>query len=295
MKIEIMASIVTYNPDISKLEKTIHSVIDQVEEIFIVDNHSENILQIEDLKEKYEETGFARINIKTNEANNGIAKALNQALSYANENSYIWVLTLDQDSECLPGMVEKMLDYYINNSDKEKIIIISPRYIDKNFDLSIENRIELKSSVSVLTTITSGSLTNVILAHEIGGFKEELFIDHVDNEFCLRAKNAGLSIIQLNDLVLFHEIGYATKHKFLCKTITTSNHSHVRRYYVIRNSIYMLKKYFVKFPVWVLKSIIWDIVILIRIILYESNKIIKIKYIFKGIKDGIVNKMGPLR
>lgn len=291
----VLASIITYNSDINKLDKTISSIAGQVSELLIVDNNSNNISDIDQLIAKYDQKKICKIHIKKNKTNQGIAAALNQVLNYAAEKSYVWVLTLDQDSECIADMVDQMLFYHQHGQDNEKTIIISPSYTDINITTKIEKRDTGNGARSVLTTITSGSLTNVNFALEIGGFMDKLFIDHVDHEFCLRAKKMGFSIIELADLELKHEIGHATQHRFLHKIVSTSNHSALRRYYLFRNSIWLFRKYFRDFPRWTLIAMRWNMVIFLRILLYEDDKLIKLNYIFKGVMDGFMNKLGPFR
>ncbi len=50
-KCKVIGTIVTYNPIIKRLEQNIHSVINQVDELIVVDNGSENIEDIISLKD----------------------------------------------------------------------------------------------------------------------------------------------------------------------------------------------------------------------------------------------------
>lgn len=52
-KKDVCAGIITYHPDIVRLRENVNAVIDQVQEIFIVDNGSENLKEIEALIEDY--------------------------------------------------------------------------------------------------------------------------------------------------------------------------------------------------------------------------------------------------
>lgn len=53
MSYKVIASFVSFNPNISKLKKAIDSVYSQVDQIVIVDNGSENILEILNAFDKY--------------------------------------------------------------------------------------------------------------------------------------------------------------------------------------------------------------------------------------------------
>ena len=50
---KIAAGIVTYNPDIKKLEKNIKSIFGQSDSIVICDNGSDNIVQVEKIAFHY--------------------------------------------------------------------------------------------------------------------------------------------------------------------------------------------------------------------------------------------------
>ena len=106
----IYVGIITYNPNIERLNENINAVIDGAE-IIIVDNNSENINDIEYIINKY-----PNIKIIKNSKNLGIAKALNQAMEYGYMNSYDWMLTLDQDSVCPFDYISKMSN--ILNAEK---------------------------------------------------------------------------------------------------------------------------------------------------------------------------------
>ena len=104
--IEVCAGIVTYNPDIKRLQENIAAIVYQVSKVFIVDNCSENVESIEKVIGKY-----ATIVLIKNDQNEGIAKALNQIMLKAKRYGYNWMLTLDQDSVCYSNLVNNYFKY----------------------------------------------------------------------------------------------------------------------------------------------------------------------------------------
>lgn len=281
----VAACIITYNPDLSKLSENIYVIEQQVDKIIIVDNCSRNINQICNLKQRYENI----IVLRKNE-NVGIAEALNIGLDYAYRSGYEWLLTLDQDTKCPFNIVEDLLDTQKMTNYSSKTVIFCPNYIDINS--SQKKIISASDCIDVMTCITSGSLMNIRISKELGGFKSLLFIDHVDHEFCLRAIRKGYKVIKNNSVIIEHEIGNLTEHQFMGFNISTSNHVPVRRYYYSRNSLYIVKNYFRIFPKWCLMCILNNINQVIKISLFEKDKIIKLSYIFQGYKDGILNRYG---
>ena len=128
----------------------------------------------------------------------------------------------------------------------------------------------------------------VDIATKIGGFDENLFIDEVDNEFCYRVKKNGYDILEFPSIILKHSLGHQTFHQILGFHYNTFNHNALRKYYMTRNRIYVLRKY-PEIRCWYIKKIIKDV---IKVVLAENDKKHKINYIIKGMKDGIINHMG---
>lgn len=70
-----------------------------------------------------------------------------------------------------------------------------------------------------------------------------MFIDEVDTEFCYRSQKAGYKIIEFPNVIMKHSLGDRTYHYFLGRKYNTLNHNAIRKYYITRNKIYMIKKY----------------------------------------------------
>lgn len=264
-----LAVIVTYNPEIKRLLENINSIEGQVDEIIIVDNNSKNIEKIKEI------ITLKKINIILNKVNGGIAKALNQALDYAKKNMNKFILTLDQDSICSKNMVENLKKGF---EISEKIAIVSPTIFDINTKKNMTKNLS-EDYEEVEWVITSGSLCKTEYLVGIGGFKEELFIDYVDAEICLNLKNNGYKVMLSKNIVLKHEVGKTEIKKFLNINFYVTNHSAERFYYMLRNLVILLRNYKKEWKLKILKKIMC-------IILFEKDKINKLKKAFYGIKDG---------
>ncbi|MGG2468152.1 glycosyltransferase family 2 protein [Paraclostridium bifermentans] len=285
---KILAAIVTYNPDLERLQKNINAIEPQVEHLIIVDNGSKNINLISRIKGECK----IKIDLIENEENIGIASALNQALDYAYKNNFDWILTLDQDSICDINMISEMKSQY-EKEDNKNIALIAPNILDENITLKpqdIKEGIEYTGPV-----ITSGSLTKTNIAKNIGGFVDKLFIDQVDFDFCLRLKDSGADILKVNRAIIYHQLGEISEHKLFGKTITTTNHSPIRRYYYYRNLIYMYEHHKENHKEWINLEIKHAIKNIPRIILFEKNKTDQIKSITKGILDAKKGKYGQFK
>ena len=265
---------VLYNPT-EEIFENINSYLKELDKLYIVDNSEE---KNEKLKNKIIEFSSKIKYIKLN-GNEGIAKALNIAKNKAIKEDYDWLLTMDQDSKFENEDFSKMLDL-VKKNFKKNIAIFSP------FHKTIGSNYENKKIIEKDTVMTSGNLLNLKIAKKIGDFEEKFFIDEVDHDYCYRIRKANYKIIVLNEVILNHGLGNIKKYKIFLVT----NHNYIRRYYITRNRLYMIKKYSFLKKIYI-KNIIKD---LIKIVLVEKDKIKKLKMIYLGIKDFKNNTTGKI-
>lgn len=143
--------------------------------------------------------------------------------------------------------------------------------------------------------ITSGTLTNAVVFEEIGPFRDELFIDLVDTEYCLRARRAGYRIVGACGATLVHRIGETRARSVLGIRIVATHHAPVRRYYLFRNSTIVMCKYFGIYPHWIIYHGLVLGQTLLGTILLERRKLATLRACYLGIYDGIRRKLGPAR
>jgi rhamnosyltransferase len=198
--------------------------------------------------------------------NIGVAAALNLALKRAIDEGYDWLLTMDQDSFFEDRGFKELKN--VAFSCKEEIAIVSPFHFIK--------KTPKKTSIEEVTiTMTSGNLLRVSAAKKAGLFEEKLFIDSVDNEYCLRLQENGYKIIRANSVILHHQLGKPGPFNIV-------SHDASRRYYITRNMLYVMTKYFPKLFLFGSKELIKSFLL---ILLVEDNKINKFKSMYRGIMD----------
>lgn len=286
----ICAIIVTYNPD-DKIYDRILLIYNQVDKVVIIDNNS----SIECKRELIKISNKLNIHLILNEENLGIARALNQGINYAIKNKYKWILTLDQDSIVDKDLVKNLKLTYKFYPDKNKVGIIGTNFIDKNTGLKYRMiSSATKNWLEVDEVISSGSLYPVTLFNTVGYFREDLFIDQVDNEFCLRVRLNGYKIILSTYIGMLHSMGNMSKHKFFNKQIVCYNYSPLRYYYRTRNRILLAKEYFRKDIIWSLNRVIISVKEFLKVLLYENNKKEKIKFMLLGFLHAILSKYGSI-
>ncbi|MCT1191521.1 glycosyltransferase [Lactococcus lactis] len=272
-KIKILAGIVLFNPEIDRLKMNISAIIDQVDYTILVDNGSKNILDIKKLM-----NDFPNINLIELGDNKGIAFALNKIGQYAVEYEFDYFITLDQDSVVMKNLV-KEYKKYLNLPFMGQLT----NYIEDRNNPIDRSKIILKENGA----ITSSALMPTDVYKSGIKYDDDLFIDKVDFDINIQLKKAGFKSYQIPYVGLLHEVGNQTQHSFLGLKVMTYNHSAMRRYFISRNSIYLIKKYGFREAGGFL---IGDVSRFIKTILYEKDKIKKNKASIKGLRDGIFNK-----
>lgn len=229
----IGAIIVTYNPEIERLEENISAVLEQFHDVLIVDNNSQNIKEIRAVVSKQ-----SAVTIIELDDNMGIAYAQNIGVEYYQNLQNKWVLMLDQDTVIPENAYRRMISLPQFNS--EQTGILGMRYLPIDTDLDVHK---------VTRIIASGNLINIDAWDKVGGFDNELFIDQVDFDFDYKLQLAGFDIWQIDSLKLKHDVGKKPTHihytKFLSKLFNLNivEHSEMRQYYIQRNSLIMKKRY----------------------------------------------------
>lgn len=286
LEIKIAAGIVLYNAEIKRLKQNINAVINQVDYLCLVDNGSDNIDEVLATVREFSNIEVVKLN-----ENKGIAFALNRIVDKAEENGCQWVLTLDQDSVCPSNLIEEYRKYFDYDT---KIAMFTPKITDNN-EASGTN-IDFHNNCEYVTRcISSASLLNVAVCRKVGNFDEIMFIDYVDFDLCQNLLNHGYKILRVNTVALTHEVGKAKEIKLFSilgkvlhikkfkKPLYTYCHSPIRTYYYARNTFYFIAKYKDSIDVKIEKRIFFKWLVLK--IVFEDNKIEKIKAIRKGIKD----------
>ena len=275
MQNRIVAGIVLYNPDIDRLKKNLGVIESQVEKVFLVDNHSNNLEEIKKMLKL-----FSICELIENEKNAGIATALNQLMSEAQNQGYAWLLTLDDDSVCEKDMVGKLTAYM----DKPYAGIICPRAIDDKMIALVKT--ENSRVTMVDSCITAGSLTNIEVWNAIGKFDDKMFIDFVDVEYCTRLREHGYHIYQVDSALIHQQYGNISgEFSILGRKFYLFNYSPVRVYYFVRNQIYYMKKHKLFLNIGHQRLFLMGYIG--KRIVFEKNRVASFKAVIRGIKDGI--------
>jgi rhamnosyltransferase len=290
-KYNVCAVVTSYYPNEGFTDR-LFRISKQVDKIVVIDNNSDAPV----LALLEEVSRDLKIHTIFNSDNLGVATALNQGIRWAKINDYSWVLLLDQDTVISDNLVEVLCGCYQKMTNKEQIGIIGPGYFDlesrKYFTHPIHGDTYIYNEVK--SVITSGSLMSTDIFEIIGPFRDDLFIDFIDIEYCLRARARGFKIIKVHTHLMQHSIGSVSMHRLPWKITGTSNHSPLRRYYMMRNNILIVKEYFLIYPGWAITSLFGRVKSTLLMIFFEKQRIQKLKYSALGVIDGISGKVNRI-
>ncbi|MFV0170305.1 glycosyltransferase family 2 protein [Empedobacter falsenii] len=276
MKKKITAIIITYNPEVDLLIRQFNSLVNQVDQIIYVDNHSSIQFKEQLISDK--------IKFIFNNENFGLGKAQNQGINLAFKEGASHVILFDQDSIADQDLVKELINtekQFVNNNIK--VALIGPAIYNnynnpptiakvvKTLGWSIIQEYLNKSVVEVAYCIASGSLISKEAFINVGDINEDLFIDALDLEWCLRAKSKGYKILQNPSAKIFHQLGNGSNDKIL-------SHSTKREFYICRNNILLIKMKHIPLGYRIRKAVLTPLRPLKALMKFKLN------YVFAGIK-----------
>ena len=269
--IKLAGMVTLYNPSEDNISN-ISNYIDVIDKLYIFDNSdgvdNSNMLP----KNK-------KIVYITEKENKGIAYSMNVCARKAIKDGYNYLLTMDQDSRMNSDIINKMVDF-LKKTKEKKIGLISPYQ-----DIDSKDEISDKEYEDQIEMMTSGNIIDLKAYEEIGGFKDWLFIDCVDTDYCMNLHKHGYKVLRLNKIIMKHDLGHLEVHRLFNKEYPCYNHNPMRRYYIARNNLYINQMYHDLYPEYCDHLIRIQKGQVKRILAFEKNKFNKLKMMCRGYKD----------
>lgn len=293
----ILAVAVTYNPDTALLAQVLQAVAHQVQGVIVVDNGSSKVDDIRSVAAAVE------AHLLANEQNLGIAEAQNQGVAWARTQGYSHVLLLDQDTILAAGVIADLSDK-LRALEKEHggVAAIGPAYYELNSQQQTRGyrakglrlaRLSLANQAQPIESdfiIASGSLIPLAILEKVGGFKEDLFIDLVDVEWCFRARAAGYRSFLSPTAAVDHHLGSGTVG---IGSRQIAVHVPIRNYYWVRNALWLARQPFTP-PAWKLYFISRSLGFLAVYTTLVDKRVLRLRLICRGILDSFSGHLGPL-
>lgn len=274
------AVVITYFPGDDFLGN-IATYLNHIDRLYIADNSEPSFSFPPEL------SSDPKITIMADGVNQGIAARLNQVMAKAESEGYDWLLTMDQDSSFNE---DQLLQYIANIENFKQQATVAMVGVETGKTPESPSAAFEPSRL----LITSGSMINLHLSKQTGGFDERLFIDGVDHAYCFQAGKQGFETVRFTGIYLNHNLGTRRTVRSL-KSLQQTNralHAPFRLYYMFRNFQYLSKIYEADFPgeFALLKRDLYN-----RIknhLLYGTEKMNTLKALLKARKDFRQGRMG---
>jgi rhamnosyltransferase len=240
----VLAVLVAFQPEPALFKRSIRAVSQQVERVLVVDNGGASEL----LAEWHSRP--ACVELVKMHGNRGVAAAHDAGILRAREHGAWAVLLLDQDS-----VPEELMVSALSRACRSlmiggrKVAAVGPRHHEPGsaelsgfpregfFSFEILKPDRFAPPVACDFLISSGMLIPIASWEAVGGMEESLFIDHVDTEWCLRARAGGYPCFGVGDAIMEHQIGRGRRRFWLGRWRTAPMHPPERCYFLARNSV----------------------------------------------------------
>jgi rhamnosyltransferase len=296
----VCAVLVSYHPDVAAVAAAVGRLRACQVDVVVVDNGS-GADTVGALREVVEPAGGVVIALPDNM---GVAAAQNAGIRHAATQAADFVLLLDQDSLPAEDMVLQLLRAECDlTAQGHRVGAIGPVTIDSRTGAQASfvrfagirigrHRCEsTTSTVAVDFLIASGMLIALPVLRHVGGMSEDLFIDHVDTEWCIRARNLGYGLFGACAARLDHTLGDRVVRIWFGRWREVAVHSPARHYYVFRNTLLMLHR--TPMPLaWRVAQLLRLLQFFVFFIAVGAPRRERLRYMLRGIVDGLRNRGG---
>ena len=304
---KIYTVIVTHLPDETTLIPLLQRFLTQVSHIVIVDNTPKNddrlSEQIIGARLSLDRVFIARLG-----DNLGIATALNIGIEIARGEGAYFVVLSDQDSLPSKDMVPNLLAaYHALTADGIAVGVVGPTFTDVHTRLVYPFQAQIPGKffyghacaesetpqVEAITLITSGSLIPLPVLDDVGTMREDFFIDHVDVEWCHRARARGYHLYGTGWAHMAQRMGDDSLRIWYGCWQNESAYSPLRIYYRLRNFVALLRIDHIGWR-WKARNALYWLKTVYAHSLFGNQKIKSLQMALKGIWHGLRGRMGRL-
>jgi rhamnosyltransferase len=290
----VVGVLVAYNTPAEVLRRTVTRLAPQLHRVLIMDNSDTST------GADFSKLG-ERVEYISSNGNVGIAEAQNRGVQRAIELDASFVLFLDDDSSFPDSGVSTMLqDLAEERLIHPETVGIGPKVVDERSGQVLarvweNSRIRpgiVDEITEVAFLVSSGALIAVDAFTRFGMFRNDYFIDHVDQEWGFRVGIEGARLVITPNVTMFHKLG---DEPTLSRSgnVRYTHASPIRDYYLTRNAILLMRD--LKLPLrrypGLLRLLIESS---IRKVLGRSRSRAQRLAVLRGLAHGIRNRRGKL-
>lgn len=297
----VAAVIVAYYPVTETLACQLAALVPQVAQVVVVDNGSTGAARawLE------AENAAGRLQLLRSNTNLGIGAAQNMGVAAARRHRADMVLLLDQDSEPAPDMVAQLVAAYQRlDGAGQQVGLLAPhffccetgehgRFLHQRGGTYAKCACDADATRPVDVAIASGSLIPLAAWDIIGPMDEDLFIDAVDSEWCLRARSLGYGIYAVGAARLAHRLGEGSRRILLPGGWRqVAIHGPSRSYTIARNNLLLCRMPHVP-PAWRRYTIAMLCRRLGYFLIFGPRRFAHLVALLRGSFAGLAGRRGP--
>lgn len=285
MTTKLLGCVVAYHPD-PQFPDRIRSIAAQVDGLLVVDNSENASLTLTDLPDAQ---------LYPNKNRGGIAGALNQALDHGHRNGYTHVALFDHDSVVPEGMLPALVAHL----EQAAGTLIAPAYVnsatgnpgrfvtDENGRPKSQWIGDNRGVVKAFILITSGTVIALERLSPSIRYDEQLQLDMVDVEFCLRVRHSGGTALLDTSQVMQHGIGNRADG---ASRFAPPQYSPGRFSSVIRNRVTIWRRWRKIYPRFVAQDVLVAFLDFLRNLTLLSKRGVYLRAVYSGIRQGLRQK-----
>ena len=322
----VAAIVVAYRPDPQRLARLLARLAPQVDTLYLVDNADEAPAR-STIEAAAVAAGAVHVPMG---GNAGIAAAQNRGLDAAARAGHRFALLSDDDSLPPADLVPRLVDGLVRAQARgERVAAVGPLVGDTRDAAATlvfrhtwigPRRVPRLAAcdagvpggapddapppftgappepapIDAAFLVASGCLIDLGALPAIGGMREDLFIDHVDLEWGLRARRAGWRLLVLPQLRLAHRLGDRLVRLPLPGGRPVHVHGPVRNYYLARNTLLLMRAGLLP-PGWRLGYLLWLAKYLAFHLAFVAPRAERLRMFARGLRDGLAGRGGPIR
>ncbi|WP_434451832.1 glycosyltransferase family 2 protein [Lentzea sp. E54] len=273
---KVTALVTAYHPD-DRLAAVVESALLTCSGVIVSDNTPAGS------SSSAEKLDDPRVTVLRNGSNLGLAAALNSAVAELPADTDV-VLFLDQDSVLPPDLVPSLAAHFAD----ESVGVVAPTPWDAAHGGSYEKAAQSGPALADRDGVmTSGMLVRRACLTAVGRFREDFFVDWVDFDFCLRAREHGFRVVQDTTVLLPHSLGDRREHRIGPVRTHVLHYPAWRHYWVARNSTILAREQRAKNRRWALSAVLFLARWTFNTAVFEKQRRTHVAALLAGFRDGL--------
>lgn len=300
---KVCAVVVTYHPSAERFASVLAALAPQIATIVVADNGG----VAREVGALCAGAAPANCVFLPQQGNIGVAAGQNAGIRWAMAAQADYVLLLDHDSVPASDMVERLRAALESAARQGKhVAAAGPVFTDEQsqadsyfvrfgrfgFDRLRCDGQNGAAIIDVDFLISSGTLISATALQGVGLMAESLFIDHVDTEWCLRAKFRGYGLLGVCAARMSHRLGERSVTLGPAGTRPYYVHGPMRHYYTFRNSLLLYRLPHASLR-WMFGDALRLLSLFTALAVLAAPRLTNVRAALQGMADGLRARSGP--